>query len=219
MLVYRVVHRASGKVYIGKWLAHDVERRWRAHVRRAEMGSCFHFHNALRKYGETSFNWEVIYRARTDDPKREIARMETFFIVLHQSFTPQFGYNMTMGGDGCNVSPEGHKRIGLKLRGRKRRPESIEATVSKLRGRIRSKAFCDKVSAARMGMHFSDSHRKNLVLAQVGLWPERRRQEQSDRQKKQIQERSLEFLQWSGRKAAAARWGHVFTEVRPEVAA
>jgi hypothetical protein len=40
---------------------------------------------------------EVIYRAKTAD---ELSKMETFFIVLHQSHKVENGYNMTLGGEG-----------------------------------------------------------------------------------------------------------------------
>lgn len=39
----------------------------------------------------------MIYRAKTAD---ELSKMETFFIVLHQSHKVENGYNMTLGGEG-----------------------------------------------------------------------------------------------------------------------
>lgn len=97
MYVYRVTNRVNGKVYIGKWTGLRVEDRWKQHQKDSEKGSPFMFHCAIRKYGVASFRIEVLYSAKT---REELSRMETFFIVLHQSHLHENGYNMTMGGDG-----------------------------------------------------------------------------------------------------------------------
>ena len=97
MLVYRLTNTINGKVYIGKWVRDTVDLRWQLHVSSAKHDSPYYIHRALRKYGSENFKVEVIHRAKTAD---ELSKMETFFIVLHQSFKSENGYNMTMGGEG-----------------------------------------------------------------------------------------------------------------------
>jgi len=101
VIVYRVTHIEDGKVYIGKWMGSSrPEERWTEHKREARDGSPSHLHNAIRKYGAEAFKLDALYEAKTPI---ELARMETFFIILHQSHDPRYGYNMTLGGDGAGV--------------------------------------------------------------------------------------------------------------------
>ena len=120
MLVYRVTNTVNGKVYIGKFMGGAVARRWKEHQRLARNGSRLYFHNAIRSYGADAFAVEVLYRAKT---KEELPKMETFFIVMHQSHKHENGYNLTMGGDGTlNPSEE--------LRERFRRPRNGDTPIS-----------------------------------------------------------------------------------------
>ncbi len=100
MIVYRITNRVNGKVYIGKTV-HTLVQRWKWHLADAR-GNRYqtHFYKALRKYGPEAFTIEILYQAKT---KFELSRMETFFIVLHQSYRAENGYNGTLGGDGAAV--------------------------------------------------------------------------------------------------------------------
>jgi len=97
MFVYLVRNQINEKVYIGKWQGSRVKDRWREHIRDAQAGAQRKFYSAIRKYGPKSFTIEILYRAKTPV---ELSRMETFFIILHQSHLSENGYNMTLGGDG-----------------------------------------------------------------------------------------------------------------------
>src|SRR5208282_5899900 len=98
MIVYRITNRTNGKVYIGK-TTKTLAQRWRGHKDAAKSGQ-FYFARAIRKYGSKAFKREVVYRATTAN---ELSKMETFFIVLHQSHKPENGYNMTLGGEGASL--------------------------------------------------------------------------------------------------------------------
>jgi hypothetical protein len=58
-----------------------------------------HFYKAIRKHGAQVFDLEQLYQAKTQN---ELNKMETFFIVLHQSHLSENGYNGTLGGDGAS---------------------------------------------------------------------------------------------------------------------
>src|SRR5271166_1023254 len=94
MFVYRLRNRINGKVYIGKWQGPRVEDRWREHELATK--SQQYVHTAIRSYGWDNFDKAVLYQS--SDPMA-ISRMETFFIVLHQSHLAENGYNQTMGGE------------------------------------------------------------------------------------------------------------------------
>lgn len=114
MVVYRITNTVNGKVYIGKWMGKNIAHRWQRHLKSTEDGSPWHLHRAIRKYGPDVFTVTIIYRAKTAD---ELSKMETFFIVLHQSHKPENGYNMTLGGDGIVWNEELRARMSIKRRG------------------------------------------------------------------------------------------------------
>jgi hypothetical protein len=95
MVIYRCTNINNGKVYIGKTIL-PLALRWRQHVLKARNPKS-HFHRAIRKHGSDVFSVEPIYLAQN---LVELNRMETFFIILHQSHVADNGYNGSLGGDG-----------------------------------------------------------------------------------------------------------------------
>ena len=118
MLIYRITNTVNGKVYIGKWHGISPEPRWKQHIYAAKKGSGCTIHKAIRKYGEFNFSVEVI--ATASSPK-QLSVMETEFIKLNKSHQPEFGYNMTLGGDGA---PHGELNW---MFGRPKTPSLLEA--------------------------------------------------------------------------------------------
>src|SRR5208282_6747177 len=97
MIVYRRTNTKNGKVYIGK-TTRTSDERWISLLYEINRGSHAPIHNAIRKYGAESFTTDILYEARTYE---ELSKMETFFIILHQSHLRENGYNLTLGGDGA----------------------------------------------------------------------------------------------------------------------
>jgi len=97
MVIYRITNRINGKVYIGK-TEKTVEDRWKKHVATAfKDGSPFYIHKAMRKYGVEAFQVEKLAIAVSLE---ELDQLEIKFIAQYRSNDPQFGYNMTTGGEG-----------------------------------------------------------------------------------------------------------------------
>lgn len=94
MLIYRFINKINGKVYIGQTVKRLPQRhqlhRWAVANRPKQA-----FHIAVRKYGWEAFQLDVLYQAKSIE---ELNAMETFFIILHQSFRPEHGYNRNLGG-------------------------------------------------------------------------------------------------------------------------
>lgn len=157
MLIYRITNTVNDKVYIGKTVKANARQRWREHVAQAVRRSAStYLHQAIRKYGSDVFNVEVLHYAKTAE---ELSKMETFFIVLHQSHKPENGYNLTLGGEGI-LPPywTGKKRppysqgwcskIGLAAKGRKMPLDAVEKTRQAKLGKSLSAAHCEAISAS-----------------------------------------------------------------------
>jgi hypothetical protein len=95
-------------MYIG-FSTYSMKKRWSEHIRdsqRETSGSYnTHFHNAIRKYGEDSFEHEVI-----EEYDNEIlSEAEVYWISYYNTFKNPEHYNMTEGGDA--PYSEGRKKL------------------------------------------------------------------------------------------------------------
>lgn len=122
--LYEVVHRASGRAYVG--VTQDVAKRWRAHRNLSAKGSRTHFHRALRKYGRDSFDWNVIAWCSSFDEALDAERQEIS--------ARGRGFNETDGGEGApgfRHPPEVYaalgKAAGDAMRGKPKSNEHREA--------------------------------------------------------------------------------------------
>ena len=101
MNIYRILHVASGKSYIGRNAHQDPERRWKRHQREAlnPRSDVYdtHFHRAIRKYGSAAFEFSSL--AFTDS-RKDLTSLEIEFIKKLKTDDPQYGYNSTAGGEG-----------------------------------------------------------------------------------------------------------------------
>ena len=109
MIIYKASNKINGKVYIGQTRT-SLELRKVKHLRLAHNGGTTHFCQAIRKYGDDAFQFEIICRAYS---KEELNRLETFYIQQYDSI--HSGYNMVDGGD-SNVMDiisvkEHHKQV------------------------------------------------------------------------------------------------------------
>jgi len=100
----------SGKKYIGqcvKYLSSGKKwgyiSRWKEHIRDSKTKNyCRLLNNAIVKYGEENFKVELI----TECNILEMNQLETYYISLYNTLTPN-GYNLTTGGSElCRQSEE-----------------------------------------------------------------------------------------------------------------
>lgn len=90
----------SGKKYYG--FTYDLTRRKNNHKNDSKIKKNI-FYNAIRKYGFENFGWNIIESYKNEDKCyiRDILRKrEKFWIEKEQTYLPEYGYNMTRGGDG-----------------------------------------------------------------------------------------------------------------------
>lgn len=93
MIIYKVTNKFNGKVYIGQTIRTLEQRKWQ-HLDAAKNGCKTHFYNAIRKYGEKNFVFEIIDEASS---VQELNELERYYIQKYDSI--KNGYNMVDGGN------------------------------------------------------------------------------------------------------------------------
>lgn len=102
--IYVFENKINGKLYIGK-TTELYSRRYNEHKYNAFSKQIkTYFYNALRKYSWEEFNRYVIYQTEECSSllivNEIICKKEIFYIDMFRSDSPEFGYNLTKGGDG-----------------------------------------------------------------------------------------------------------------------
>lgn len=94
--IYLFENIINKKIYIGQ--AKDIHERTYTHF----FGNPeLYFHKALKKYGEEGFNIYILEYTNIED----LDNKEIFYIKKYNSNNPEFGYNMTAGGQGQSEHP------------------------------------------------------------------------------------------------------------------
>ena len=108
MVVYVVTNKVNQKQYVGM-TTRGLEVRKAQHLADARRGSEVQFHRAIRKYGEDSFEWGVVYVGSS-----ESELFEKEIELIQELDTYNNGYNMTLGGEcGSGVYGESHGQAVL----------------------------------------------------------------------------------------------------------
>lgn len=147
MIIYKATNKINGKCYIGQ-TRHSLEHRKAAHLRCAKKGVETHFYQAIRKYGEENFEWEIICSA---NDKKRLNELETFYIQKYDSI--KHGYNMVDGGDNNIMDIESvktkHDAIMQSPEMRKRISDTMKRKIAN-------------------GEFFTDEHRRKLSESAKG---------------------------------------------------
>ena len=98
MIIYKITNVVNNKVYIGLTTT-PLKKRWYAHVRDSKKSEK-HLYAAMRKYGLYNFKIEVIDDTAKDI--QELGKLERKYIKIYKSSNPDYGYNLTEGGDICS---------------------------------------------------------------------------------------------------------------------
>ena len=150
IIVYRVVHRASGRCYIGQ-TNKTLEARRREHEWNAIHDKGFVFAKALKKYGFDAFDWTIITDCQT---REEADNVEQQQIAEHKTTNRQFGFNLTLGGVSnfpVTRTVKHRKNIGLSHRGKVLSEATKEKIRQKLTGFKHTLEARQKMSESRKG--------------------------------------------------------------------
>jgi group I intron endonuclease len=100
--IYKITNLVNNKIYIGK----SVELKQRLSKHLSELRGNYHVNkhlqNSFNKYGESAFTFEPIIFC----DESLLNEYEIDLIYLSESYNPNIGYNLTMGGDGQRVTEE-----------------------------------------------------------------------------------------------------------------
>lgn len=185
--LYVVTNKLNGKQYVGMTSRSMRQRRWE-HLSAARNDSQYHFHKALRKYGEDSFEWEVVAQTLAHDDACESERR------LIEQQRP--AYNLTVGGEGVSCGPltgarleKARSSIAKALEVRWQEPQARQlasqcSTATWQDPEIRERreegirraaatrdysAFGYKISASLTGRTISDETKAKLSAANFGV--------------------------------------------------
>lgn len=150
----------SNKVYIGITCQKDPNKRWRN-----GRGYNIYFKRAVEKYGWENFTHEILFSNLSEGQAKQL---EIELIEKYQSAHQEYGYNITLGGEGGNGykhTQEAKQRISNTEKGR----------TSPMKGRHHSEQTRKKMSESNKGktcwtkgIHLSEEHKKKIGDAQRG---------------------------------------------------
>ncbi len=208
-IVYLITNRSNGKVYVG-WTVRTLERRFYKHCCESASGSSFYFHRAIRKYGKEMFDAVELCDA---DSKEQARYLECVFIAALKANNPQFGYNMTAGGQGGpgaklgaqnpnygkTFSDEYRNKLSISHLGKRHPDEVYRRAALSRQGQKRSLATRQFLSAQKLG---DLNPMKNPEVAERVAKALRGRTQPSDLNEKRS---ATMKVRWAAKKAAAGR--------------
>ena len=161
--------RLEGKaVYVG-FTSQTLEKRWKGHLSAARKMSSSVLHKAIRKYGEVVFTIEPIYTG--EDLNHTLTVMEPHFIIEHNTFIKNDGYNMTLGGEGGvghAVSEETKRKISESMKGMPRSDDHRRNIAESQKGRIHSEESVRKTADAKRGVMASEETKRKMSKSHMG---------------------------------------------------
>lgn len=170
MIIYKIINKINGKIYIGQTTNVNPEKRIKAHFKKTRSRDLVR--DAANKYGKDSLEWEILYCALDQE---ELDRAEKYFIEQYKSLVPN-GYNIQQGGNGKGKwSEQSKKENGILVKqwyknnshpfkNKKFSKEHIEA-LSKVRKGFNSSARME--AAAKRRKIIVERQKNNIVAINI----------------------------------------------------
>lgn len=157
--VYCHTNKSNQKKYIGI-TGTKPERRW---ANGEGYKRSRHFYFAIKTYGWESFAHEILFTGLT---KERACQKEKELIRLYNTNDPQFGYNISTGGEGGAAGVHQTPEIIEKRRkahiGRKVSEETRKRMSQAAKGRTFSKETLEKMRLAKAGKKWSEETRAKM---------------------------------------------------------
>lgn len=197
--VYCHRNKVNNKAYIG--ITHkNVNNRWKKNGLGYRKQS--RFYNAIQKYGWDNFEHIILFANLT---KEKACEIEILLIALFETQNPEFGYNISPGGNlgwtGCHLSEETKQKISESHKGlhlgeknpmygispKERMDEdTYNSWLQQTRDRVASEEFREKMRQINIGKKYSDE--TNAKKGKKGVehpWYGRRHTEESKEKMRQ----------------------------------
>lgn len=166
--IYVFTNRLNSKKYVGQSINPEV--RYKQHFKDARNDNLL-FHNALTKYGEEGFIFEII---EENIPLNTISDREKYWIAELNTKKPN-GYNLTDGGEGTfgyKHTDESKIKMSETKKGVFTHFQS-EETRNKIsesnKGREPSDYCIQRIKETRTGTHLSEETKKKLSESTKGI--------------------------------------------------
>lgn len=169
--VYKIVNRATGKLYVG--YTTDFRRRMSQHLFRLRAGKHHskHLQAAFVKYGEAAFDFLLIEEC----PRDQAVEREQFWIDELKASDPAFGYNKAKKvgfNPGCPHTIEAKRLMAEHRRGRPASERLVEAnrkTGAARRGIPRPPEVVARAAAGLVGRKLSEETRRKMSEKMTGF--------------------------------------------------
>jgi group I intron endonuclease len=142
-IVYKITNKTTKKCYVG-YTIHSVNTRWKQHIARSlNKNINVKFDNAIRKYGVSEWNVEILEEGLSVS---ESKNKERYYIQLFDAYND--GYNSTLGGDGnygIIMSAESNQKRSNALKGKKK-------NYNRMHGKFHTDESKQKISKSHLGM-------------------------------------------------------------------
>lgn len=168
----------SNKKYYGYTISFDSRKA--RHKKYCDKGVKTHFYDAIRKYGWDNIKWnitEIHNNLSKNNLYKILKEREIYWIEKDKTYLREYGYNMTMGGDGRTGSPnppETIERLKNLLRGRTTHRKGItlkEEMIQKYgekEGLEKYKKWILKLKNAKLGKPKSEEHKEKISKSLKG---------------------------------------------------
>jgi len=145
--IYQIINIVTCKKYIGS--AIDIDVRWKNHKKscRSRIHENSYFQNAWNKYGEQSFQFQVLEKCE----KEKLLEREQYWLDFYKSYERNNGYNICcVAGSSLGIkrSEETRKKISVAKKG----------WVSPMRGTKMTNEMKKKLSEAHKGIQAGEKH-------------------------------------------------------------
>lgn len=195
-IIYRVIS-PSGKKYYG-YTSNPLKIRMGQHKKDSKRNKSV-FYDSIKKYGFEKFRWEII-ESHNAINKKELSKIlserEISWINKDKTHLREYGYNMTLGGDGVlgyRYSEDRKKEYKIKFKGdknpmyahfhsdesiqknrdsnigRKDTPETIEKKRISHIGKKHKESSKEKIGNAHRGKKYSKKTRDKIRKARTGV--------------------------------------------------
>lgn len=165
--IYKITNKINGKVYIGQ-TSETFRKRYLRHLLDVRNNSKYHFHLAIKKYGDENFTKEIL---EEDIPHASCLKSKELIIdIKEKEYIKKFdsyhnGYNMTVGGSGVfgyKHTDEIKSKLSSIQMGIKHSKERVEINRQAQLGKTLSEEHKLKISKSNKGKSKSELHKKNL---------------------------------------------------------
>lgn len=112
--IYKITDLTNNKIYIGA-TTEGAGVRFNHHMRKANSGSQYPIHKAIREHGKENFKVEILEMC---DNLPEMNKQEAYWIAKLSSTNKEIGYNVRIGGGTRFQSEESKLKIGLIHKGK-----------------------------------------------------------------------------------------------------